>query len=528
MRLQAADGPGTDGPGTDGPGTDGPGTDGPGTDGPGTDEAGPVADVVVLGTGPAGMAAVAAAAAEGAEVVAVEALGEIGGNCVWSTGYLAFVGSDMQAEHSIEDDVETFVRDAGRMVEIAGEEYGLTWDEDLVRLFGEESAETYRVLTGRGVRFSRFIPRPRQHSIDRMAAVVDPWMFQRAFRPDFESPNVRTLFRATARRLVTDAGGRVTGVVVRQETTDADGAVVPGGARTVTVAARRGVVLATGGYQANPLLRRRFQPAFLADGPYLGVDTCRGDGHLMGQAVGGDLINMTHVPPLVIVSSSLVEDAIAVNAEGRRFEDEAGPYEERVAHLLRQPGRRGWYVFDSVVAREKATLIAQMPEPAVSAPSLEALAHEIGVPADALTRTVREWNAFLDGGESRDPLTGRVVLPPGRRTAATPPFTAVPMVIGVNFVSGGFRVTRRLQVLDVFGAPIPGLFAAGDCLGGLSATADLGGTRISGGFTLGRLAGRAAASGEEDTGNRGSVQGAYLPSRLGARIALMHLGEHPS
>ena len=106
----------------------------------------------------------------------------------------------------------------------------------------------------------------------------------------------------------------------------------------------RGVVLATGGYQSNPRLRQRYQPEFVARAPYLGVDTCRGDGHLMGQAVGGDLINMTFVPPLVIVSSSVVEDAIAVNAAGERFHDEAGPYEERVERLHAQPGRRARYV----------------------------------------------------------------------------------------------------------------------------------------------------------------------------------------
>ena len=60
------------------------------------------------------------------------------------------------------------------------------WDEDLVRLFARESAQTYRKLIERGVRFSRFIPRPRQHSVDRMAAVEDAWMFRRAFLPDFE------------------------------------------------------------------------------------------------------------------------------------------------------------------------------------------------------------------------------------------------------------------------------------------------------------------------------------------------------
>lgn len=98
----------------------------------------------------------------------------------------------------------------------------------------------------------------------------------------------------------------------------------------------------------------------------------------------------------------------------------------------------------------------------------------------------------------------------------------------IDLGTGDAESAADVVVLDVFGMPVGGLFAAGDCLGGLSATADLGGTRISGGFTLGRLAGRAAASGVDDTAGRGSVQGAFLPSRLGARIALVHLGAHES
>lgn len=476
------------------------------------------ADVVVLGTGPGGMAAVAAAAAEGAEVVAVEALAYTGGNSVWSTGYLAFVNSQMQADHGIADAEETFVRDARHMVELARDDFGVVWDETLVRLFARESAETYRILTERGVRFSRFIPRPRQHTIDRMAAVEVPWMFQRAFQPDFELPAVTTLYRTTAERLVSDASGRVTGVVAERHRAD-------GEPERVTVTARHGVVLATGGYQSNHLLRLRYQPEHLASGPYLGVDTCRGDGHLMGQAVGGDLVNMTFVPPLVIVSSSLVEDAIAVNEAGMRFHDEAGPYENRVAALLAQPGRRGWYVFDSVVAAEKEALIAQMPRSGVAADTLPELAGLIGVPADALVGTVEEWNGFLAGSGTTDPAFGRVVLPPGRRRAATGPFTAVPMVVGVNFCSGGFRVTPSMQVIDVFGAPVPGLYAVGDCVAGLNAVADLGGIRLAGGFTLGRVAGRAAARGLADEASYPTVQGAHLPSMVDMKLAIVHLSE---
>ncbi|GAA1866499.1 flavocytochrome c [Pseudonocardia ailaonensis] len=471
------------------------------------------ADVVVLGTGPAGMAAVSAALAEGAEVVALEAMEHIGGNAVWSTGYLAFVSSGMQAEQGIVDSEDTFVSDAKAMVDLADEDFGVEWDETQVRLFARESAETYRILTERGVRFSRFIPRPRQHTIDRMAAVEDSWMLGRAFQDDFE--RARTLFGTLADRLLTD-GGRVVGVLAHSTDTH-------GGETRYEITARRGVVLATGGYQANPELRHRYQPSFVARAPYLGVDTCRGAGHLLGQAVGGDLVNMTFVPPLVIVSSSVVEDAIAVNSAGERFHDEAGPYEERVARMHEQPGRRAWYVVDDVVAQEKSGLIGQMPEPPVHADTLAGLAAAIGVPADALQATVDRWNAFLDTDATKDPDHGRVVLPPGRRHCATAPFTAVPMVEGVNFCSGGFRTTEDMQVIDVFGAAIPGLYAAGDTTAGLNAVADLGGIRICGGFTLGRVAGRAAARGADDRGEHASVLHKGMPSMLDARIELVHL-----
>ena len=470
------------------------------------------ADVVVLGTGPAGMAAVSAAAAERVEVVAVEAMDHLGGNAVWSTGYLAFVDCEMQREQGLVDDEETFVADARAMVDQTRERFGVEWDETLARLFARESAETYRVLVDRGVRFSRFIPRPRQHTVDRMAAVEDSWMLGRAFVPDFERENVTALYGTLADRLLVE-DGRIRGVLAHRI---ADG-------RPVRIRARRGVVLATGGYQSNPDLRRRYQPEHVARAPYLGVDTCRGDGHLMGQAVGGDLVNMTFVPPLVIVSSSVVEDAVAVNAAGERFHDEAGPYEERVDRLNAQPGRRAWYIVDDEVAREKAGLIGQMPEPAVQAADLSDLATRIGVPGGALHATVARWNAFLATGEEQDPDFGRVVLPPGRRTCRTAPFTAVPMVEGVNFCCGGFRVTADLQVVDVFGGALPGLFAAGDCLGGLNPASDLGGLHISGGLTLGRLAGRAAARGVSDDGAHGTVLHAGMPSMLDTRIALVHL-----
>ncbi|MCB1391148.1 MAG: FAD-binding protein [Rhodobacteraceae bacterium] len=468
-------------------------------------------DVLVVGTGPGGMAAVAAAAGTGAEVHAVESLDAIGGNSVWSTGYMAFVGSRAQAEAGIVDSVERFVEDAEHSIGLLRDRYPMIADPVLVRLFAEHSAATYDDLTRRGIRFSRFIPRPLQHRTDRMLAVEDMSAFRPAFAPDFGRPNVRLFLNTTAQRLTTD-GGRVTGLVARD---------AAGSARRWSV--RKGVVLATGGFQANPELRARHVPGYLARAPYLGVDTCRGDGHLMAGAVGADLINMAQVLPLVIVSSSLVEDCIAVNRAGRRFHDEAGPYERRVDALQSQPGREAWYIFDDPTDRRKRQLVAQMPRPGVSAPDLATLAGMIGADPQGLAASVRDWNAFLAGTGDREPGFGRVILPEGRRPIVAAPFHAVPMVVGSNFVAGGLRVNAAMQAIDVFGQPIDGLYAAGDTLGGLNPTAELGGMRLCGGFTLGRLAGESAARGASAPVEGPALQGAYLPSMIGTRIALVDI-----
>jgi succinate dehydrogenase/fumarate reductase flavoprotein subunit len=304
---------------------------------------------------------------------------------------------------------------------------------------------------------------------------------------------VRTLFGTRADRLVTD-GGRVCGVQAHRHT-DGDGQVLVG--------ARSGVVLATGGYQANPVLRQRFQPGFAAHSPYLGIEACRGDGHVIGAAVGGDLVNMTLLPPMVVVASTVVENAIAVNTAGVRFHDETGPFAERVDRLREQPGRRGWYLLDDRAATTHAGLIEQMPYPPVHADTLAGLATVIGVPADALT--VQQWNDFLASPAGADPDYGRATLPVGRHGLTAGPFTAVAMVEGVNFSCGGFRTTTRMQVIDVFGTPIPGLYAAGDCAAGLNAVAESGGLHISGGLTLGRVAGHAATCDTDDTADHGST-----------------------
>lgn len=445
-------------------------------------------DVIVVGTGPGGLASVGAAVEAGAQVVAVEAHDNIGGNGLLSTGWVSFVNTSMQRAQNIEDSVEIFMEDCRKLVEESSAIYGLIWDEKLTRIYAERSAEMYQILTKRGVKFDRLIKRPLQTSVDRLAAVESTSMFPAAFESDFAGPHVKTYLRCSAYRLLVE-NGVVVGVRVQPRDNSP----------AFNVRARKGVILASGGYQANPSLRRRFQPDKPVMGVYPGLPTCRGDGHLLGQALGGDLINMTMIPPIIAVPSQITESAIAVNINGYRFHDEAGPYLHRVKALEKQEKQVGFYIFDQHVATSKRFYVDQMPGPRLSGDTIEELAVKISVPSAALKNAVDEWNTFLASGKRQEEITGRVQFTDDRCGLSSPPFYASPMIAGVSLTVGGFVTTDTMQVVNVFGEVIPGLFAVGDVAGGLTPTAEMGGTHLGGGFTLGWLAGKAVAAGQKSS-----------------------------
>lgn len=472
------------------------------------------ADVVVVGGGPGGCAAAVEAARAGARVVLLEAGDAVGGNAARSTGYLAFADTDMQREAGIDDTPEAFLADMQAEVARQAERYGIIFDVALAEVFALASRDTHRFLVDLGFRFNRFIRRPAQHTIDRMVDVEDVAMFRRCFEAALDQLGVTVLTGMRARRLRTDRGQIGTTV------TGVDAVGRDGAAREVTAAA--GVVLAAGGYQGNVELRRRHQPAHLADTPFLGLPTDRGDGHVMGQAVGGDLINMTMIPPLIMVASAFVEDSIAVNAEGRRFHDEAGPYDDRVAALLAQPGRSAHYIYDDRVARSRGVLIEQMPAAPVQAPDVAQLAAVLGIPADSLVDAVHAWNEVVAAGD--DPDHGRVIFPASGSGIVTPPFHACRMALGINFPAGGFRVTTECRVVDVHGRVIPGLLAVGDCVGGIAPAIGLGGLKITPALTLGCIAGRVVASegrGTQVEALPDVLEGAVPGTDTGMRVAVV-------
>ena len=441
------------------------------------------------------MATALEASKNGASVLLLEADTLLGGNAARSTGYLAFQGFEMQHREGLDDNAEIFFKDMVNEIKRQEETYGIEFDAELAKVFAKESASTYDWLVELGFEFNRFLPRPLQHSVNRMVDVTDTSMFTKVFSDVLEKNDVDVRTSTRARRLLLE-DNQIVGVQTDKE----------------SFRANMGVVLAAGGYQANSSIRKKYQPEHMATTPYLGTHHDVGDGHIMGQEVGGELINMTMIPPLIMVGSALVEDSIAVNTLGRRFHDEAGPYDYRVQELNKQPNKTAYYIYDNQTYLKKRQLINEMPQTPSSANSLMELAQTIGSDHKALEEAVTRWNDFLTSSEKKDPDFGRVILPAERRAILEPPYFASKMITGINFPAGGFRVNADLQVLNVYGEPIPKLFAVGDCSGGLGPVIGMGGMRITPALTLGRVVGRKIATQKFECIPNSERLDEYIPS----------------
>jgi len=136
----------------------------------------------------------------------------------------------------------------------------------------------------------------------------------------------------------------------------------------------------------------------------------------------------------------------------------------------------------------------------IEAPTLAALAEKLGLDAKALEATVAEYNAAIEPG-SFDPtiFDGKAAVgldPPKSNWAfrlERPPFIAYPLTCAITFTFGGIRTNARAQVVSPSGAPIPGLYAAGE-VPGLYYPSYPAGTSVLRAATFGRLAGAHAAA----------------------------------
>jgi fumarate reductase flavoprotein subunit len=451
-------------------------------------------DVIVLGAGLAGHCAAIAAAERGARVSLLEKMAAPGGSTLLSSGTFAFASTDRQRAACIEDSTERLAADLRKA---SGERA----DPALVRLYCQRQGETLAWLEDRGVEFGNIVlsssmSLPRSHPA-RPAQLIDT--LHRAARAE-----LRIDYRANVRGLrLLREGSRIAGLRL------ADG----------TFSRAKTVVLATGGFTHATDLIARFSPRY-ASAVAVGGEGNVGDGLRMAWAEGADLVDLAWINGTFGISVSrypqttpqpedepvlrlaIYRGAIIVNLRAERFVDESASYKLIGDRCLDQPDGIGFQVFDAKIMAQslpapssndfRSALDAGLVQTATSIPELAAV---IGLDTQAFARTVSEYNFDLESGPDR--RYGRASLGSGYGHPVpidTPPFYAYPCTTGVLGTYCGLRVDDRMRVIDVFGEPIEGLYAAGEVIGGFHGSGYMSGSALGKAAIFGRVAGEQAAS----------------------------------
>ncbi len=484
-------------------------------------------DVVVVGKGNAALCAALAARDEGARVAVLEAASEdeSGGNSRFAGGVMRFAYSSvddlLRVTDLTEEEIATSDFFTNTTDEFFDDLFRLTQfktDPQLSEILVTRSLETMVWLRGKKV---RFVP-----NFGRQSALVDG---RRKFfgRMPIEvsgggSGLVQFLDKAAARQeidvhystraksLIMD-GERVAGVMTNQS------------GQSVAFHAKA-VVLACGGFEANAEMRARYLGPGWELAKVRGSRFNQGDGLKMAldagaapygnwsgcHATGWDL----NAPEFgdVNVGDQYQKHSyifgLLINAKGKRFVDEgldfhSFTYAKYGGEVLKQPGQFAWQVFDSKVTNLlRSEYRIKMITKAVGN-TLEELAGKLeGVDPQAFLKTVGEYNAAVD-----DDVTFNHVIKDGKATVGieppksnwaqkldTPPYHAYATTCGVTFTFGGLRIDpENGQVLDVHLNRLPGLFCAGEMVGGLFYFNYPSGTGLVSGAVFGRIAGEGAA-----------------------------------
>ncbi len=485
-------------------------------------------DIVVVGGGNAAFCAALAARESGAEVVMLERapVEESGGNSRFTAGAIRCVYDgvddlrrlmpDLSDAEFAQTDFGTYTQD--QFFDDMGRITDYRCNPDLTELLVRRSRETLSWMRSKGVRFQPIWGRQAFKVDGRFkfwgGLTIEAWGggpgLVDSLTEAAAKAGIAIIYNARVRSLVTDDAG-VTGVRVRHG----------GSVSTITASA---VILASGGFEANHEWRARYLgPGWdlakvrgtrfnTGDGIAMALDIGAAPyGHWSGcHAVGWDR-NAPEFGDLAVGDGFQKHSypfAIMINANGERFVDEGADfrnytYAKYGGVILSQPGQFAWQIFDAKVIHLQRDEYRIRQVTKVSAGSLEELAGKLdGVNPGVALATIADYNAAVRTDVPFDPNVkdGRgtvgLAIPKSNwaNTIDEPPFEAFAVTCGVTFTFGGLRIDTSGNVLDTDLAPIGGLYAAGELVGGLFYSNYPGGTGLTSGAVFGRIAGASAAS----------------------------------
>ena len=449
-------------------------------------------DVVVIGAGGAGFSAAITARNAGANVVLLEKMPAVGGNSLISGAEMNVAKNWVQPKLGINDDSpelhaqDTFKGGDGKgdmkVINVMTHEaldaakwcrdyLGVRFEDDNLFFFGGHSRK--RALIPVGHTGTEFIAK---------------------FQAKADELGIPVITNMKAEELIKNKDGRVVGVKATMDGSE------------YTFNAKGGVVLATGGFGANPEMVKKYNPKIDERFKTTDAPGSTGEALYMAERAGAELVNMGYIQTypicdplsgaIELIADARFDGAIMLNQEGKRFVEELQRRDVLSEAILNQTGRYCWVLWNDKIGSISNTVKAHANEYEAftkqgimtTCDDLKCIADFTKIPFDQLRKTVKRVSDMAGKGNDKDfnHRAGLMDMQQGK-------YYVIKAVPSTHHTMGGVRINEKAEALTAEGKVIPGLWAAGEVTGVTHGTNRLGGNAYTDIIVFGRIAGEAAA-----------------------------------
>ena len=449
-------------------------------------------DVVVIGAGGAGFSAAITARNAGANVVLLEKMPAVGGNSLISGAEMNAAKNWVQPKLGINDDSpelhaeDTFKGGDGKgdmkVINVMTHQaldaakwcrdyLGVRFEDDNLFFFGGHSRK--RALIPVGHTGTEFIAK---------------------FQAKADELGIPVITNMKAEELIKNKDGRVVGVKATMDGSE------------YTFNAKGGVVLATGGFGANPEMVKKYNPKIDERFKTTDAPGSTGEALYMAERAGAELVNMGYIQTypicdplsgaIELIADARFDGAIMLNQEGKRFVEELQRRDVLSEAILNQTGRYCWVLWNDKIGSISNTVKAHANEYEAftkqgimtTCDDLKCIADFTKIPFDQLQKTVKRVSDMAGKGNDKDfnHRAGLMDMQQGK-------YYVIKAVPSTHHTMGGVRINEKAEALTAEGKVIPGLWAAGEVTGVTHGTNRLGGNAYTDIIVFGRIAGEAAA-----------------------------------
>ena len=449
-------------------------------------------DVVVIGAGGAGFSAAITARNAGANVVLLEKMPAVGGNSLISGAEMNAAKNWVQPKLGINDDSpelhaeDTFKGGDGKgdmkVINVMTHQaldaakwcrdyLGVRFEDDNLFFFGGHSRK--RALIPVGHTGTEFIAK---------------------FQAKADELGIPVITNMKAEELIKNKDGRVVGVKATMDGSE------------YTFNAKGGVVLATGGFGANPEMVKKYNPKIDERFKTTDAPGSTGEALYMAERAGAELVNMGYIQTypicdplsgaIELIADARFDGAIMLNQEGKRFVEELQRRDVLSEAILNQTGQYCWVLWNDNIGKISNTVKAHANEYEAftkqgimtTCDDLKCIADFTKIPFDQLRKTVKRVSDMAGKGNDKDfnHRAGLMDMQQGK-------YYVIKAVPSTHHTMGGVRINEKAEALTAEGKVIPGLWAAGEVTGVTHGTNRLGGNAYTDIIVFGRIAGEAAA-----------------------------------